>query len=285
MLQNNPTQENIIQEIHSLSTSVDNKANINGSNINSVAFRNALGASEGIWPINIGGTGNTNGTIDKLTTARTIQTNLASTSTASFDGSADITPGVFGVLPIENGGTSATTAIEARNNLGASSGIWSISSGGTSLSTNPSMLINLASENVDDVFKISPRPGITGVLPLNHGGTGGTDSGWLTLTNSSVFTGTIYYRRVGVFLFVQANGIKLVNSLSSLNNVTLATLPDGFHPYLDMVPTCFQNNANLQVRPLGCRIVGDGRIFIYTNNQALETSNTLYFSGFCYARI
>ncbi len=53
---------------------------------------------------------NTTGSAAKLTTARTVQTNLASTSTASFDGSANITPGVTGTLPVANGGTGATAA-------------------------------------------------------------------------------------------------------------------------------------------------------------------------------
>lgn len=52
-------------------------------------------------------------TADKLTTARTIRTNLASTSAASFNGTANITPGVTGTLPIANGGTGATTALAA----------------------------------------------------------------------------------------------------------------------------------------------------------------------------
>ena len=55
-----------------------------------------------------GGTGNANGTVAKLTTARTIRTNLASTSTASFDGSANVTPGVTGTLGVANGGTGKT---------------------------------------------------------------------------------------------------------------------------------------------------------------------------------
>lgn len=54
-------------------------------------------------------------TADKLTTARTIRTNLASTSAASFNGTANITPGVTGTLPIANGGTGATTALAANN--------------------------------------------------------------------------------------------------------------------------------------------------------------------------
>ena len=62
----------------------------------------------------------------RLTTARSIRTNLSSTSASNFDGTANITPGVTGTLPIANGGTGATSASAARTALGAFS-----SSGGT----------------------------------------------------------------------------------------------------------------------------------------------------------
>ena len=52
---------------------------------------------------------NTTGSAATLTTGRTIQTNLASTSAATFNGSANITPGVTGTLPVANGGTNAST--------------------------------------------------------------------------------------------------------------------------------------------------------------------------------
>jgi len=52
---------------------------------------------------------NTTGSAATLTTSRTFQTNLASTSTASFNGSANVTPGVTGTLPVANGGTNTTT--------------------------------------------------------------------------------------------------------------------------------------------------------------------------------
>ena len=46
---------------------------------------------------------------DLLATPRTIRTNLGSTGTASFNGTASITPGVTGILPIANGGTGNST--------------------------------------------------------------------------------------------------------------------------------------------------------------------------------
>lgn len=61
--------------------------------------------------------GNAN-TATKLATARTIKANLASSTAGSFDGSANITVGVTGTLPIANGGTGATTAAAARTALG-----------------------------------------------------------------------------------------------------------------------------------------------------------------------
>jgi len=55
----------------------------------------------------------------KLSTARTIRTNLGSTTAASFDGSANVTPGVTGTLPVANGGTGAATKEAALSKLGA----------------------------------------------------------------------------------------------------------------------------------------------------------------------
>lgn len=55
-----------------------------------------------------------------LINARTVQTNLASTSAASFDGSANITPGVTGTLAVGNGGTGLTsiaTLLNTNNTL------------------------------------------------------------------------------------------------------------------------------------------------------------------------
>ena len=59
----------------------------------------------------------TTGSAATLTTARAFQTDLASTSSANFDGSAANTHGVTGTLPLGNGGTGQTTAQAALDAL------------------------------------------------------------------------------------------------------------------------------------------------------------------------
>jgi len=63
-----------------------------------------------------------------------------------------------------------------------------ISNGGTGLSSSPSMLTNLGSTSADDILKASPRPGVTGTLPIENGGTGATTrlNAVKALTNESV---------------------------------------------------------------------------------------------------
>ena len=55
----------------------------------------------------------------KLETARTLMVNLGSAAGGSFDGSKNVDIGVKGTLALAHGGTGATTAAEARANLGA----------------------------------------------------------------------------------------------------------------------------------------------------------------------
>lgn len=56
----------------------------------------------------VSGNASTASSAAKLTTARSVRVNLASTSAVNFDGSANITPGVTGTLGTGNGGTGRT---------------------------------------------------------------------------------------------------------------------------------------------------------------------------------
>lgn len=49
-----------------------------------------------------------------------------------------------------------------------------VNKGGSGLTSSPSMLTNLASTAAATIMQASPRPGVTGTLPIGNGGTGGT---------------------------------------------------------------------------------------------------------------
>lgn len=74
-----------------------------------ININNGSNSYETLYPKTLGGLveGNVSGanTANTLAIARTIQTNLGSTSASSFNGSSNITPGVTGILSASNGGT------------------------------------------------------------------------------------------------------------------------------------------------------------------------------------
>lgn len=66
---------------------------------------------------------------------------------------------------------TASKAILADENKNLISGTVPINSGGTGLTSSPSMLTNLATTAAANVLQASPRPGVTGTLPVGNGGT------------------------------------------------------------------------------------------------------------------
>lgn len=88
------------------------------SNNNAFATVTHAGVAKWLGNANTATTATSAKSATKLATARTITANLASSTAGSFDGSANITVGVTGTLPIANGGTGATTAAAARTALG-----------------------------------------------------------------------------------------------------------------------------------------------------------------------
>lgn len=95
-------------------------------------------------------------TATQLKTARTIRTNLSSTTAPSFDGTADITPGVTGILPITNGGTGGTTAADARIKLGAVNMVTKTVTLSTSNWSSNTQTVNVTGVTASNTVIVSP---------------------------------------------------------------------------------------------------------------------------------
>jgi len=100
--------------------------NTTGTGVTVPAGRSMLVFNTGVNVVDVitqfNGNASTATTANTLTTARDIQTNLASTSAASFNGSANITPGVTGTLPVANGGTGQVSYTNGQLLIGNTTG-------------------------------------------------------------------------------------------------------------------------------------------------------------------
>ena len=127
-------------------------------------------------------------TAEALALSCTIQTDLASTSVARFNGRSNITPGITGILGVAHGGTGATTVATARANLGAaatnhthnyagSTSAGGVANSATKLATSRTIRTNLASTSTASFNGTENiTPGVTGILPKANGGTGATSA-------------------------------------------------------------------------------------------------------------
>ena len=126
-------------------------------------------------------------------------------------------------------GVSNPTAF--RNAIGATSGTFPASVGGTGITSNPSMLVNLGSSSAAGVFAASPRPGVTGTLPRGNGGTGMSARTTGSVARTGITTGgTLNVYSNGVVCTVIGHDLQLKAALANNGNVEIATLPAGFRP-------------------------------------------------------
>lgn len=101
------------------------------ADLGALAFKDTVGTSDvapGTYPISISGNA---GSATVLASPRNIHVDLESNAGANFNGSANITPGVKGVLPTTFGGTGFSTVdtapTENSNKVVVSGGVWNFS--------------------------------------------------------------------------------------------------------------------------------------------------------------
>ena len=122
-----------------------------------------------------------------------------------------------------------------------------VGKGGSGITSNPSMLVNLGSTSATSVFQTSPRPGVTGILPLSNGGLGSNTAAGgrstLGLTYEGVYgavtcaNASSYYTdgknlsvcRRGTCAIINMNGLTIHGGMTN-NRTTVATVPSGYRP-------------------------------------------------------
>lgn len=191
---------------------------------------------------------------NKLDPGNTIRTNLGKTDAVNFNGTAAVEPGVTGTLGISNGGTGLTS--------------------------NPSMLVDLSKITGDNVLKVDPRPGIVNTLGIANGGTGAStkEQAWTNLGGGSVGklntngSSTQFLRGDGTWQTVSAEDVKTRQSSATANA---------------NYPLLFKNSANdtaetagvnyvsgLTINPSTKTIVADSFKGSLDGNAATATSAT-----------
>ena len=164
--------------------------------------------------------------------------------------------------------TTASTSWTSWVRIWDLSSILPASNGGTGITSNPSMLVNLGSTSAASVFQTSPRPGVTGTLPLSRGGLGATTAAGgrstLGLTKEGIYSeewvaplsyisypeDKIQFVRRGTSVTCTLPGVRM-RGFSSRQN--LVAIPTSYRPYNFIYENGFiiESNGYITVDPSG----------------------------------
>jgi len=126
---------------------------------------------------------------------------------------------------------------------------------------------------------------VSGVWPVSLGGTGGTDSGWKTLSNKSVFvdsegnTAYIHYRKIGQWVEVRGWQLRLKTALTE-SSITLGTLDSAYKPSTANV-FMYSGNGNFANSSTEVLVGTSGNIIFYKPAAIATwtTSMSINFGG------
>lgn len=208
---------------------------------------------------------------DQLTTARSIQINLASTSSANFNGSENIAPGVTGVLSIANGGLGVDASTDAgkttaRANLGISLSNLGITATAAELNKLDGVTATTAELNILDGITASTAElnycdGVTSNIQTQLNGKQATITGGITTAISNNFS---------------ANVVVVSNSAGKINSSSITTTELG---YLDGVTSNIQTQLNSKISNF--TLLASGKT-LNTSNTSFTISSAKNYKGFIF---
>jgi hypothetical protein len=104
-----------------------------------------------------------------------------------------------------NLGSTSAANVLAASPRPGVTGTLPIANGGTGLTSSPSMLTNLGSTTAANVLQASPRPGVTGTLGVANGGTGRTSWGG---ANYPVYTSSSSALTYATSIYMSSSSIR-----------------------------------------------------------------------------
>lgn len=159
------------------------------------------------------------------------------------------------------------------------SGTLAVGRGGTGVTSNPSMLVNLGSTTAASVFAASPRPGVTGTLPVAQGGTGKTTA-WTNGTVSSLNSTTVSSAQFAVFPYLNKAFIRL-NILTpraiAADDAEFIALPSTI-PTAHTALACY-NEIGYDIHAGISSVAGKGVYIMNSGTSSMPKGTRLYIAG------
>jgi hypothetical protein len=159
------------------------------------------------------------------------------------------------------------------------SGTLAVARGGTGVTSNPSMLVNLGSTTAASVFTASPRPGVTGTLPVAQGGTGQTKA-WTNGTVTSVNNTTVSSAQFAVFPYLNKAFIRLniltprVIGADDAEFIALPSIISTAHTAL----SCY-NEIGYDIHCGISSVAGKGVYIMNCGTSSMPAGTRLYIAG------
>ena len=108
---------------------------------------------------------------------------------------------------------------------------------------------------------------------------GMADSGWLSYTDSSIFSGTIYYRKIGNLVQITQKDLYLKAQLNAHSQITLGIIPDGYRPsYITAGSVTTWSDISKEVN-YQFIVNSSGHLYLYSNSLPILTTYNIFISA------